>query len=362
MTGQRRWNPLNTPFLLGTLALALVLVPLQVWQTRHLVLELAVTTIMVCLVGLSITAGYHRLFAHRTYRATWPVRLLMLSFGAAAFENSALAWASDHRLHHRYVDTDKDPYSIRRGFWYAHWIWVMESSNHPLEGVSDLLADPLVMWQHRCYFRLGAAVALLPVLLGLVVGDVWGMVVMGLLLRIVLTHHSTFLINSAAHVFGTQPYSDKTSARDNALLAPLTFGEGFHNFHHQWPGDYRNGIHWYQWDLAKWLLNGLAWVGLVGALRRVPDTVIQRARIAMEEKVLAARLARAPQNLADDLRARLATARQHVDQALASMQAQRESLRTHSADWRASRLMTLAEARIAWAEWRAARFLVRRLA
>jgi stearoyl-CoA desaturase (delta-9 desaturase) len=185
---------------------------------------------------------------------------------------------------------------------------------------------------------------------------------MGILLRIVLTHHTTFLINSAAHVFGTRPYTDTNTARDNGFLAPFTFGEGYHNFHHMWPGDYRNGIRWYQFDSTKWLLMGLSWVGLADKLRTVPDTVIQRAKLVMEEKRLAARLAKAHPTLAEELGTRLAAARLRVDQALVALQEQREAMRTHRQEWKTAMLTRRAEVQVAWAEWKAARFLVRKLA
>ena len=362
MTQSRRWNLLNTTFLIGTLLLALILVPIHVIRSQSLGIELAVAFGMFVAIGLSVAAGYHRLFSHRAYQASWPLRFVLLCFGAAAFQNSALRWSSDHRLHHRFVDTERDPYTIKKGFWHAHWIWVMESSSHPVQGVADLQADPLVRWQDRYFFRIGAVVALIPVAIGLATGNVWGHLVMGLLLRIVLTHHTTFLINSAAHLFGTQPYTDANTARDNGLLAPLTFGEGYHNFHHMWPGDYRNGIHWYQWDMAKWLLVVLAWMGLADKLRRIPEEVIQRARLGMEEKRLRARLAKAHPSAAAELQSRLASARLRVDRALAALQEQRESLRTHRDEWRTAMHARREEVQMAWAEWKATRFQVRNLA
>jgi stearoyl-CoA desaturase (delta-9 desaturase) len=354
-----RWNPLNTPFLIGTLVLALVLVPYHLFHSQALGLELLVAFLMYLAIGLGVTAGYHRLFSHRTYQAHGLLRFLLLCFGAASFQNSALRWSSDHRLHHRYVDTDRDPYTISKGFWHAHWIWVMESKSHPLQGVADLEKDPLVRWQDRHYFLIGAVVACIPLGIGLATGNLWGHFVMGVLFRIVLTHHTTFLINSAAHWFGSRPYTDTNTARDNALLAPLTFGEGYHNFHHMWPGDYRNGVRWYQFDSTKWLLFGLSWLGLVRSLRRVPLPVIRRARLAMEEKTLRARLERVPPHLGERLRERLDVAHARLDQALAAFQARRE---VHAAEWRTTLQEQRAELRQAWKEWKAARVQVRSLA
>ena len=280
-------NWLNTIFLVGTLTVALVAVPLHLYFNGFRWSEWLVAFGMVFAIGTAISAGYHRLFSHKAFVASWPVRLILLLFGAASFENSALKWSSDHRIHHRFVDDlEKDPYAIGKGFWFAHWTWVMEATEIPLRGVSDLQKDRLVMWQHRHFFLIGGIVALIPVGIGLLTGNVMGHLVIGLLLRIVLTHHTTFLINSAAHVFGSRPYTDTNSARDNWILAPLTYGEGFHNFHHMWQWDYRNGALWYQWDSTKWILNGLAWMGLVSKLRRVPVTVMDRARIRMDEKRL----------------------------------------------------------------------------
>jgi stearoyl-CoA desaturase (Delta-9 desaturase) len=354
-----RWNILNAPFLIGTLGLAVVLVPIHMVRSQALGTELLVSFLLFAAIGLSITAGYHRLFSHRTYQANGLLKFLLLCFGAAAFQNSALRWSSDHRLHHRYVDTERDPYTIHKGFWHAHWIWVMESTSHPLQGVADLEKDPLVRWQDRHYFLIGAVVACIPLAIGLATHNLWGQFVMGVLLRIVLTHHTTFLINSAAHWFGTRPYTDANTARDNALLAPLTFGEGYHNFHHMWPGDYRNGVRWYQFDSTKWLLIALSWLGLAHDFRRVPDATIRRAKLAMEEKALRARLAKASPSVAERLQTRLAAAHVRLDQALAAFQSQRES---RTAEWKTAMLERRAELRIAWSEWKAARFLVRRLA
>jgi stearoyl-CoA desaturase (Delta-9 desaturase) len=364
MTTARHWSILNTSFLLGTLLLALVLVPLNVMHSKHLGLELTVCLGMFAAIGLAVTAGYHRLFSHRTYQAAWPVRFVLLCFGAAAFQNSALQWSSDHRIHHRFVDTDRDPYNIRKGFWYAHWIWVMEHSPRQLQGVADLQADPLVRWQDRYHFVIGAIVACIPLFIGLATGHVWGHFVMGMLLRIVLTHHTTFLINSAAHVFGTRPYTETNSARDNGLLAPFTFGEGYHNFHHFWPGDYRNGIRWYQWDTTKWLIRSLQLIGLASKLRRTPEATIQKARIALEEKRLSRRLAEAQSSLADDLRLRLASARQRMEHALETFHAHRAERKQMRAErrqeWKQAMNQKRAELQDAWDEWKATRSMVRR--
>jgi stearoyl-CoA desaturase (delta-9 desaturase) len=378
MKKSRHWDLLNIAFLLGTFGLAAVLVPLGFAHSLHHWGEWVVFLTMVTAVGLSVTCGYHRLFTHRAYQARWPVRLAMLCLGAASFENSALKWASDHRAHHRYVDQGEDPYNVRKGFWYSHWIWVMEAHNLPLTGVADLEKDPLVRWQHRHHVLIGAcAAALLPVAAGLWTHDLAGYLVFGVLLRIVVTHHTTFFINSAAHFFGTQPYSDANSARDNALLAPITYGEGYHNYHHAWQWDYRNGIRWYQWDPAKWLIKTLSLVGLTSGLRTVPEAVVRRARVRMEEKTLKARLAKAPPQTAEALNPRVERAWERLDQVLSALQEQREAwgeagqrhqagqqeaYAQRKAEWKRALEANRREFKLAWHDWKAARLDVRRTA
>ncbi len=237
--------------------------------------------------GLAITAGYHRLWAHRTYQAHWSLKLVYLVFGTMALQNSVLVWATDHRRHHRNVDDpDLDPYSASRGFWYSHIGWMLrhwETGRWDFSNGRDLERDPMLRFQHRWYLPLALATNIgLPVLLGWLAGDVIGVFLVAGLLRLVVNHHATFCINSLAHMWGSQPYTDENSARDNPLLAFVTYGEGYHNFHHIFDRDYRNAVRWWQWDPAKWLISAMSWLGLASRLQRVPDVAIERARLAMQ--------------------------------------------------------------------------------
>ncbi len=259
------------------------------WSTIILALVYAV------FCELSITAGYHRLFSHQTYKAHWSVRAFFLIFGACALQGSAICWSIDHRIHHRNVDdNEKDPYSINRGFWWAHMGWLLYKTDEQLkEDVScqDLLADPLVTFQYKYWVGIALLIGFL--LPGIIAGYGWhdfigGVLVAGIV-RTVVNHHSTFLINSLSHISGSQTYSDTHSARDNWFTAFLTFGEGFHNFHHEFPSDYRNGVRFYHFDPTKWLINGLSRIGLTSDLLRVRQEIIVRKRIAMKEKRLSKR-------------------------------------------------------------------------
>jgi stearoyl-CoA desaturase (delta-9 desaturase) len=208
-------------------------------------------------------------------------------FGAMALQNSILMWASGHRNHHQFVDNDdRDPYSAGRGLWFSHIGWMLRrypSGETDFSNVRDLQRDPIVAFQHKYYYALAIGLnVLVPLGLGWLHGDLWGVFLLAGVLRLVVSHHLTFLINSVAHAFWPQPYSDEHSARDNGWLAFLTYGEGYHNFHHQFAHDYRNGIRWWQWDPSKWIICSLSWVGITRRLRRTPAVVIQRARLAMQ--------------------------------------------------------------------------------
>jgi len=237
--------------------------------------------------GMSVTAGYHRLWAHRTYEASTPLKILYLIFSSMALQNSALVWCSGHRIHHLHVDdNERDPYSAGRGFWFSHIGWMLRyypSGDPDFSNARDLERDPLLAFQHRHYLAIAIGVNVgLTIGAGFLVGDVWGTFILAGLLRIVVSHHFTFLINSLAHMWGSRPYTDENSARDNPVLAFLTHGEGYHNFHHIFAHDYRNGVRWWQWDPTKWLVASMQFLGLARRLKRTPAFQIQRALLAMQ--------------------------------------------------------------------------------
>lgn len=281
--------PVNVVIFIGLPLLALTLVPL--WGVYHGYsgVQWAWALAFLYLNGLAITGGYHRLWSHRAYEAHWTLRLWFALWGAGALQNSILIWASDHRRHHRHVDDDqRDPYSAGRGLWFSHMGWMLrdyETNAEDFSNARDLERDPIVAWQHKHYLALTTLMNVgLPLLLGLALGDVVGTLLLVGLARLVLNHHVTFFINSLAHFWGSRPYTDENSARDNGFLAFLTYGEGYHNFHHIFQSDYRNGIRWYQWDPTKWMIALCARLGLANNLKRTPDFRIQRALLDMQFK------------------------------------------------------------------------------
>ena len=291
--GEGKLIPLNVAWILGLPLVTIVAVPWYLathglgWQ------EVVASIVLYWATGLGITAGYHRLFSHRGYKASLPVRLAAALFGGMAAQNSVFKWAASHRYHHVEVDTIGDPYNSRRGFWFSHFLWVLRDGAHAGDeaNIADLKKDPILRWQDEHYLLVmaGGNMAFL-VLLGALTGQWAGMFIIAGLLRILAVQHSTFFINSWAHMWGTRPWSTANTARDNWFLSFLSFGEGYHNYHHAFMHDYRNGVRWYQWDPSKWLIWLCSKVGLASDLRRVPDDVLLRTRYQQGRTVLEARI------------------------------------------------------------------------
>ena len=332
----------NAVFLTVTPVLALIAVPWYVLTHGVTWVEIAACVFMWVLTGLSITAGYHRLFAHRAYSAPAPVRAVFAVLGAAAYENSVISWAAAHRFHHRFVDTDDDPYNAKEGFFYSHMGWVMvEGSKHDdISNVPDLLKDPILRWQHRHAIAIGTVVNIgSTVVLGLLTGHMLGMFIFAFLLRLVLTQHFTFLINSAAHIWGSQPYSNAHTARDNWFLSLFTFGEGYHNYHHSFQADYRNGPRLYNFDPSKWLIWSLAKLNLASKLRLSPLDVTLGKMFEHAKQTFEERLASAGESLdawtesaRDTLHEHLMAAEKRCEEALAEVKKTRAELQALVAD------------------------------
>ena len=285
-------------------------VPLLAFVTGVTWRSVAIFVVLYAVRMFAVTAGYHRYFSHKSYECAPVVQVLFAVFGAMAAQGSILAWASGHRRHHRHTDEDWDPHNIKRGFWWSHMLWIFEKYDADYGNVPDLQRNPIVRWQERwCRpLLLGAGFAL-PAGVGALHGDVWAGLLWGGFLRIVVCHHTAFLVNSASHSFGRQTFDRTVSARDNWLVALLTLGEGYHSFHHRFPGDYRNGVRWYQWDPAKWLIAVLRGLGLARRLKRIPDEKIEGAEMTSAVHGFERRLERAPAALAAEVRAKLEAAR-----------------------------------------------------
>jgi stearoyl-CoA desaturase (delta-9 desaturase) len=291
-------NYTNTAFLLLSPVIALAGTAYWLVEDGFSYRILALAIIFYIITAMGITAGYHRLFSHRAYKASTWYKILMLIAGGSAVQNSALKWCNDHRIHHGKVDTPQDPYNINEGFFYAHMGWVLLSENiSDYKASKDLLNDKWVMLQHKYYVPM---IIIFSFLLPTIIGHFWAGSALGGLFfagffRIVFVHHMTFFINSLCHVLGKQPYDRHQTAKDSWFMAILTMGEGYHNYHHCFQSDYRNGIRWYHFDPTKWLIKGLNYFGVTYDLKKVSDDKII-------EKLIQAQLERSKE---DNLKAQL---------------------------------------------------------
>ncbi len=324
------------------------------------------TIVMYLLVGISICAGYHRFFSHKSYEASRPVQIFFAIFGALAAQNSILWWSSSHRVHHKHVDRDWDPYNIRRGLWWAHIFWIFyknEAMDTSFENAKDLMANPVVMWQHRWHKVILVLAGFgIPTLIGAMFGNPLAGLLWGGFLRIMIIHHTTFFVNSLAHALGEPLYNSEVSARDNWLVALLTLGEGYHCFHHRFPADFRNGIRWYHWDPAKWFIRSLRWMGQAKDLVATPEPQIEQARMRAALRDVETKLEIVPPPIAEDFRTRVNTAVAHLEEAFALWrQHMEERAQGLKSAWKESRRLSKAHVKQSRRQWKRAVRMVARI-
>ncbi|KAI9293504.1 hypothetical protein K502DRAFT_318254 [Neoconidiobolus thromboides FSU 785] len=240
---------------------------------------------------LGITAGYHRYWSHRSYSASAPLRVFLMLAGSAAVQGSIMWWCKDHRVHHRFTDTEKDPYNSKKGLLWSHVGWMIFRKDSDKIGraeIDDLEKDAIVKFQHQNYVPLALFMGfILPTIIpGVFWGDWEGGYFYSAVVRLVLVHHATFCINSLAHWLGDASYDDKLSPRDFFITALITMGEGYHNFHHEFPQDYRNAIKFYQYDPTKWFIYLVSLVGLSYDLKVFPENEVRKGAYMMKVKKL----------------------------------------------------------------------------
>lgn len=223
-----------------------------------------------------ITAGYHRYFAHKSYKTNRVVQFLLAFGGTMAAQKGPLWWAGHHRLHHRYTDTVRDVHSPIKGVIYSHVGWIVSerSKPTPFEAIADFAKYPELRFINK-YDWIG------PWTLGVacfLVGG-WSGLLIGFLLSTVLVWHCTFLVNSMAHLWGTRRFATADSSRNNVLIAFLTMGEGWHNNHHHLQSSCRQGFRWYEIDASFYILKVLSWLGIVKDIKKPNAKALATARI-----------------------------------------------------------------------------------
>jgi stearoyl-CoA desaturase (delta-9 desaturase) len=234
--------------------------------------------LLYAVTGMGITIGYHRLIAHRSFECHQWIKVALLIAGGWALQNSALLWCADHIRHHARTDQEEDPYNATKGFWHSHCGWLFFETPHRTDKYEkQLRKDPLIMWQHRYYPLIVLTGLALPFGLGFWDGGViggLGCFLLGGMFRLFMVLNSTFTINSLCHMFGSQPHGTGDSSRDSWLISLISFGEGYHNYHHTYARDFRNGPKWYNFDPSKWIIYTLSLFGLATNLRRLDRTVL----------------------------------------------------------------------------------------
>ena len=220
---------------------------------------------------VAITGFYHRYFSHRTFRTSRAIQFVFAVLGTMAVQRGPLWWAAHHRHHHAHADEENDSHSpTQHGFWWSHVGWFMNRSNFRTrsELIQDLTRYPELRWLDRFDIVPPIALAVLLYVCGGAQLLIWGFFI-----STVLLHHVTFTVNSLAHRFGRRRYATSDDSRNNWWIALLTFGEGWHNNHHHFPGSVRQGFYWWEIDLTYYLLRAMAACGLVWDLKSVPARI-----------------------------------------------------------------------------------------
>ena len=214
-----------------------------------------------------ITGGYHRYFAHKTFKTSRAFQFVLALLGTAATQKGPLWWASLHRIHHRESDGPGDVHSPKRGFYYSHQGWIFDKRWQAtrLDLIPDFAKYPEIQWLNRWHFVPPVGLAVLCYAIGGMPGLFWGF-----FLSTTVLWHSTYTINSLSHVFGKRRFATDDTSKNNWMLALLTFGEGWHNNHHNYMASCRQGFRWWEIDITYYALRGLAALGLVWDLREPP--------------------------------------------------------------------------------------------
>ncbi|GMS95410.1 hypothetical protein PENTCL1PPCAC_17585, partial [Pristionchus entomophagus] len=251
------------------------------WQT-------CAWTILLHYIGImGITAGAHRLWSHRSFKATTTARVIFMLACTLAHQNDIIEWARDHRCHHKWTDTEADPHNSKRGFFYSHVGWLLTKKNEKLKSmgskvdISDLHNDPVLAFQRRHYHLLVINICfLIPAVIPFHLWDESPLVAfyVASMFRYIFTLNSTFLINSAAHMFGYKPYDSSISPVESVWTNLQAAGEGGHNFHHTFPQDYRASEFSILTNWTCALLDGMAYFGMVYDRKTVSDEAIRRQK------------------------------------------------------------------------------------
>jgi stearoyl-CoA desaturase (delta-9 desaturase) len=236
--------------------------------------------------GVGVTMGYHRLLTHRSFHTPKFVEYGLTALGSLATQGGPLQWVAVHRIHHKHSDSDGDPHSPRDGVWWSHMFWWMphvpelDERRRYERYVRDLVKDPVHRFLQRYHVLLGFGLAATLFLVGeLCLGLGWSWLVWGMCVRTSLLYHATWLVNSAAHLWGYRSYPTRDRSTNVWWVALVSLGEGWHNNHHAFPRSARHGLRWWEFDPTYWLIRAMSFVGLARHIH-VPGKVLRRMTAA----------------------------------------------------------------------------------
>ncbi len=241
---------------------------LAVFLTGVNVLALVLCGACYVLQIVGITAGYHRYFAHRSYKTSRGFQFVLALLGCSATQKGPLWWAAQHRHHHRTSDTPEDLHSpVTHSFWWSHIGWVLSPASDHMDGqtIRDLSRYPELRWLDRYHWVPPVLLAALCFLIG-----GWSGLVLGFFVSSILSHHATFSVNSICHLWGRRRYATDDRSRNNLFVALITFGEGWHNNHHHYQSSANQGFFWWEVDVSYYLIRLLGWMRLVWDIRKPP--------------------------------------------------------------------------------------------
>lgn len=243
-------------------------------------------TLLYQLSGFGITAGVHRLWAHRSYKAKWPLQLFLVILNTMAFQDPAIDWARDHRVHHKYSETDADPHNAKRGFFFSHIGWLLVRKHPEVKekgkgiDMSDLENNPILAFQKKYYTVLMPLICfILPTVIPVVCwNETWSNAYfIPAVLRYVFTLNMTWLVNSAAHFFGSKPYDKYINPAENKGVAIMALGEGWHNYHHTFPWDYKTAeLGNYSFNFTTAFINIFAKIGWAYDLKTASNDMVKK--------------------------------------------------------------------------------------
>lgn len=255
--------------------LATIYAMVMLWNSWVTWVDVALMLVLYVISGIGITVGFHRMLTHKSFETSRPVKAILLIMGCLAVEGPPMEWASTHIQHHAHSDGEDDPHSPLEGLWHSHVGWLFSHKNNIEVYGTWLKKDPTVVWVSKYWLVFVALGLIVPALIAGWSGLIWGGLV-----RIFLTHHITWSVNSICHTFGSRDYQTRDASRNNFVVGLLAFGEGWHNNHHAFPRSAFHGLRWWQVDISAYLIRAMERLGLVWNVYRVKESDLRKRVIA----------------------------------------------------------------------------------